>query len=376
MESSSSSSSKLSPSPSSAFSSPPSSSSSSASSSSLPASNYAPSRSGLSGQQDVARGRRPHRWVLRNPFVFRVGTTMTGVGVGCGVGIGVGRPINLAALPAVGPALGGGVSSIQGSLSGASGQVQKGVNLLGGKLGVKGLKAGIGCGVGIGYGFGVGLALKPGVGEEILNTLKDGVASLTEYVMTKWGPQDENRSEKAQQILSGMLLQGRAFGQQGSAVSSHVAGTAWPNREATTSSSPFVSAVAGQEASRAHKLSAQPSSLTQTAGGTAGSKLAGNDNRRKDGGQSRKHGDEDDMPSRMRVEVDRLQSENEQLRALLRHENEIAALRDENAALKRFLTEVLDVEVDGFRTFSSGSQDDMVLSRLRCFECRRRQRRR
>ena len=41
-----------------------------------------------------------------------------------------------------------------------------------GKLGVKGLNAGLGCGVGIGYGFGAGLFLKPSAAEQLLRSVE------------------------------------------------------------------------------------------------------------------------------------------------------------------------------------------------------------
>ncbi|XVF13461.1 hypothetical protein REPUB_Repub08aG0209700 [Reevesia pubescens] len=99
---------------------------------------------------------------LENPFTLKVGQVFTGFGIGCGIGIGVGRPINLGAIPMLGQVM----SATRGATDVFSG-VSRHVNGALRKLGAKNIEAGIGCGVGLGRGFGVGLAVKPGVVHQI-----------------------------------------------------------------------------------------------------------------------------------------------------------------------------------------------------------------
>ncbi|CAL9206828.1 unnamed protein product [Musa hybrid cultivar] len=101
---------------------------------------------------------------VENPFSLKVAQVFTGFGIGCGVGIGIGRPIYLGAIPAVQQVL----AAARGATDAFSG-VGRHVNGSLKKLGLKNIEVGIGCGVGIGHGFGVGIALKPGVVNRIQN---------------------------------------------------------------------------------------------------------------------------------------------------------------------------------------------------------------
>ncbi|KAF8032711.1 hypothetical protein BT93_D1587 [Corymbia citriodora subsp. variegata] len=65
------------------------------------------------------------------------------------------------------------------ALSGVTRHVNDGLR----KLGAKNVEAGVGCGVGFGHGFGVGLALKPGV----INQIQYNAVQLMTKVMTKFG---------------------------------------------------------------------------------------------------------------------------------------------------------------------------------------------
>ncbi|PNW73167.1 hypothetical protein CHLRE_14g621475v5 [Chlamydomonas reinhardtii] len=118
------------------------------------------------------------------PVAIRVLHTGVGIGVGCGVGIGFGRPLDLGAIPAVGQAVSGmsaGLGQVSGALGGAGAWVQAAA----GKLGVKGLNAGLGCGVGIGYGFGAGLFLKPSAAEQLLRSVESAAGSLMRQAQSK-----------------------------------------------------------------------------------------------------------------------------------------------------------------------------------------------
>ncbi|XVE65158.1 hypothetical protein DITRI_Ditri07aG0158900 [Diplodiscus trichospermus] len=115
---------------------------------------------------------------LENPFTLKVGQVFTGFGIGCGVGIGVGRPINIGAIPMVGQVM----NATRGATDAFSG-VSSHVNGALRKLGAKNIEAGIGCGVGLGHGFGVGLAVKPGVVHQIQCCVMQAVTKT----MTKFG---------------------------------------------------------------------------------------------------------------------------------------------------------------------------------------------
>ncbi|KAL2902998.1 5-formaminoimidazole-4-carboxamide-1-(beta)-D-ribofuranosyl 5'-monophosphate synthetase [Bienertia sinuspersici] len=83
------------------------------------------------------------------PFTLKVGQVFTGFGVGCGLGIGVGRPINLSAIPMLNQVM----SAASGATHTFSG-IGRHVNHSLKKIGAKNIEAGIGCGVGFGHGFG------------------------------------------------------------------------------------------------------------------------------------------------------------------------------------------------------------------------------
>eukprot|EP00850_Spirogloea_muscicola_P021438 SM000249S08249 [mRNA] locus=s249:101110:103125:- [translate_table: standard] len=138
------------------------------------------------GGGGAAAAPRVPRWLaeFESPVTFRVGQVMTGVGVGCGLGLGVGSPVNVGALPIVGPVVGQVIATFEGMHTslGDSGRLFRSAAK---RLGVQKLEMGIGCGVGIGHGFGVGLALKPGVGARIARTLQAGMAHLAEQLQAR-----------------------------------------------------------------------------------------------------------------------------------------------------------------------------------------------
>ncbi|XP_073111732.1 uncharacterized protein [Elaeis guineensis] len=119
---------------------------------------------------DTAIGaRRSSAFRMENPFSLKVFQVFTGFGAGCGIGIGVGRPIYLGAIPVLQQVM----SATRGATDAFSGV---GRHLK--KLGMKNIEAGIGCGVGVGHGFGVGLALKPGVVHLIQSSLEQMMSKI------------------------------------------------------------------------------------------------------------------------------------------------------------------------------------------------------
>ncbi|XP_074303745.1 uncharacterized protein LOC141638229 isoform X1 [Silene latifolia] len=118
------------------------------------------------------------RMKLENPFTLKVLQVFTGFGFGCGLGIGVGRPLNLGAIPVL--------SEVTRAASGAThafSGVGRHVNQSLKKIGAKNIEAGIGCGVGFGHGFGIGIALKPGVMQKIQLFMMETMSKM----MTKFG---------------------------------------------------------------------------------------------------------------------------------------------------------------------------------------------
>ncbi|KAK8476909.1 hypothetical protein V6N13_047009 [Hibiscus sabdariffa] len=101
---------------------------------------------------------------LQNPFALKVGQVFTAFGIGCAVG----------AIPMVGQVM----TATRGATEAFSGFRR---HLW--KLGAKNIQAGIGCGVGLGHGFGVGLAAKPGVVHQIQCSIMETMANL----MMKFG---------------------------------------------------------------------------------------------------------------------------------------------------------------------------------------------
>ncbi|AES94332.1 hypothetical protein MtrunA17_Chr5g0399691 [Medicago truncatula] len=113
-----------------------------------------------------------------NPFTLKVGQVFTGFGIGCGVGIGVGRPLNLGAIPMLNQVM----SATRGATDAFSG-VSRHVNTSLRKIGAKNIEVGVGCGVGFGHGFGAGLAVKPGV----LNQIQSCLVMTMTKMMIKFG---------------------------------------------------------------------------------------------------------------------------------------------------------------------------------------------
>ncbi|CAI5993506.1 unnamed protein product [Closterium sp. NIES-64] len=192
------------------------------------------------------------RWA--NPFALRVGQVFTGFGVGCGVGIGVGRPVNLGKgtgvasgvgriglgpigvghigvgrigvghigvgahwvrarrgrtlslsplgfLPAAAAApwraspAAGAVASMAGALPGAGAVASMAGDfnrLAAGaaaplrpllrRMGVPHVDVGVGCGVGFGHGFGAGVALKPQVLASLLQSAQAVASRLISHI--------------------------------------------------------------------------------------------------------------------------------------------------------------------------------------------------
>ncbi|XP_030471094.1 uncharacterized protein LOC115689240 isoform X1 [Syzygium oleosum] len=302
----------------------------------------------------LSKQKKPFQGIrVQNPFTFKVGQVFTGFGIGCGLGIGVGRPINLGAIPVVNQVMGA-TSGATYALSGVTRHVNDGLR----KLGAKNVEAGIGCGVGFGHGFGVGLALKPGV----MNQIQSSVLQLMTKVMTKFGMAPNlsigqgafpaslqgglnmtNMPSNANQIGNPMQLTPKLPG----SISSGLPGLGTMglgSSHESFSATSFPKDLDPSVTSRTEKVLnnfLQNPVLKQ----------------------------ED---SELNDLVGRLRSENNMLQMVLKHQQVIEELMEENEKLRQILVEDLKVSPSKIKsTYSSKSNSPCD----NCFECRRKQRR-
>ncbi|XP_059638871.1 uncharacterized protein LOC132281158 [Cornus florida] len=291
------------------------------------------------------------RMRIENPFTFKVGQVFTGFGIGCGLGIGVGRPLNLGAIPVLNQVMSatGGATS---ALSGVAGHVNASLR----KLGAKNIEAGIGCGVGFGHGFGVGLAVKPGVVNQIQSCLVQAVTKM----MMKFGI--SSNSSLGQGILPASLQGGMSMindpsnhnpigsiMQSATKVEDHTsqglakdgnsnAGSTYENFE---SKSPYPESSYGSRTEKVIGSFMQNPILKDD--DSALSKLAG-----------------------------RLQSENNVLQMVLKHQQVIEELMEENEKLRGILVEDLKIPPSKLQANSRRNKSPCT----DCYECRRKQRKR
>ncbi|CAM8877718.1 hypothetical protein QQ045_020177 [Rhodiola kirilowii] len=268
---------------------------------------------------------------IENPFTLKVGQVFTGFGVGCGVGIGVGRPINLGAVPMIGQVM----SATRGAtdaLSGVGRHVNTGLR----KLGAKSIEAGIGCGVGFGHGFGVGLAVKP----TALHQVQSCVMQAMMKMMAKLNIAPDmllGQSSHPMSLQSGMSMTNQLPNDN-----LLQKGTSLPN---ASSHGQFENNPSDASFGRTEKVL---NSFLQNP--------LLNDNK-----------------SEITELVGNLRTENNMLQMVLKHQQVIEELMEENEKLRQILVEDLKVPVGKFQ------QSSAVKSRSPCsdcFECRRKQRRR
>ncbi|KAM1787568.1 uncharacterized protein LOC126626668 [Malus sylvestris] len=300
------------------------------------------SNSSKSGVVVVTNERRPSGGIrIQNPFTLKVGQVFTGFGIGCGVGIGVGRPINLGAIPVLNQVMGA-TRGATDALSGASRHVNNALR----KVGAKNIEAGIGCGVGIGHGFGVGLALKPGVLQQIQFHFVQGMTKI----MTKFG-------------ISPNLAIGQ--GTLPSSLQSAIGNVNDQSQNSMGSSMP---------------LSTKPPDHTSQSLPGYGNNGTGSPVDTPFGSRTEKvlssflqspllKGEEDSEPNEG---AGRLRSENKILQMILKHQQIIEELMEENDKLRHILVEDLKVSPSKLQASYSSKNRSPCTD---CFECRRKQRR-
>lgn len=297
--------------------------------------------------------RKPNRFQgirIENPFTLKVGQVFTGFGIGCGIGIGVGRPINLGAVPMLNQV----TSATRGATDAFSG-VSRHVNDSLRKLGAKNIEAGVGCGVGFGHGFGVGLAVKPGVLHQIQSCL---VQSMTK-MMLKFGISPSlpvGQGALPVSFQSGMSMMNQSLNQnpmesimqlgtklpedtsQGLPGYGNIgSGSTYENfaSKGTPIDSPF--------GSRTEKvISSFLQNPVLEGEGTELNDLAG-----------------------------RLRSENNMLQMVLKHQQLIEELMEENEKVRQVLLEDLKIPPSKLQAAYSSKNKSLCTD---CFECRRKQR--
>ncbi|XP_057830755.1 uncharacterized protein LOC131041630 isoform X3 [Cryptomeria japonica] len=322
---------------------------------------------------------------IENPFALKVGQVFTGFGVGCGIGIGVGRPLNLGiykiicsifksiatrnyfscsesrsystsipmarnandnntnrAIPVIDQVMRA-TSGATVAFSGIGQHTNKFIR----KIGLKSIEAGVGCGVGFGHGFGVGVALKPGAVNNIQACLMQGVTVIM----------------KKLKIIPDLSFAGKIAlpDSVGSSVreASETAGKAFQDQMG--SGMQLASKSAEKVYQNPFGKSMHKASQTATGAFTANRSdtVMGNFPQVGAPHLMDKTGSNE--------EVGKLQSENQTLQMLLRHQEILEELKEENKIFRKILVEELNVSPDRLHKSKTGLQQEAkrMLSRMR-----------
>lgn len=285
--------------------------------------------------------------IVENPFSLKVGQVFTGFGIGCGFGIGVGRPLNLAGIPMLNQVM----VATRGATNAFSG-VGRNVNNSLRRLGAKNIEVGIGCGIGFGHGFGIGLAVKPGVAQKIQSCL----TQLAAKAMMKFGPSFNMPVVVAQGIVPKSIQSGNPLGNIMPLQSKAVENLFPKDGNLSSFSSSLGTPDLGKNPSNASHSSRMDTVISNFL-------------------QNPLLKDRENSGHEL---VERLTSENNLLQMVLKHQQAIEELTQQNQKLREILVEDLKVSPSKLRDGSSSSSGGGSKSPpcTDCFECRRRQRRR
>ncbi|CAK7356290.1 unnamed protein product [Dovyalis caffra] len=287
---------------------------------------------------------------IENPFTFKVLQVFTGFGFGCGIGIGQGLLINMGALPMVGQVM----SATRGATDAFSG-VTRHVNSALWKLGAKNIQAGEGCGVGFGHGFGIGLAVKPWAVQKMQACL---LVVLTK-MMTKLGLAPNlsiGQGALPMSLQSGMSMANESSVQNPLGSIAQLA-TKFPDQ-----TSQGLYGYGNVSSHSSDESSTSKGSLLDNSFGSRTEKVISSFLQNpilKDDGTN------------INEVAGRLQSENNMLQMVLRHQQIIDELMEENQKLRQILVEDLKVSPNKLQASHSTRNKSPCSD---CFECRRRQR--
>ncbi|TKY70783.1 hypothetical protein E2542_SST07076 [Spatholobus suberectus] len=287
---------------------------------------------------------------IENPFTLKVGQVFTGFGIGCGVGIGVGRPLNLGAIPMLNQVM----SATRGATDAFSG-VSRHVNTSLRNLGAKNIEVGVGCGVGFGHGFGAGLAVKPAVLNQIQSCLVDAMTKM----MTKFGLSPSLPFSQGAFPPSLESAVSTVNTNQSSAGSTMQLAT----KSADKVSQGLAGSIPVQIGSDVENTPLRSTAVDPTFGSRTEKVISNflqNPLLKGEGGG-------------LDEAVGRLQSERIMLQMVLKHQQIIEELVEENERLRRILMEDLKIPSSKLEASSSG-RDRNRLPCTDCFECRRKQR--
>ncbi|EHA8591104.1 hypothetical protein COCNU_scaffold033492G000020 [Cocos nucifera] len=309
--------------------------------------------------------RRSSAFRMENPFSLKVFQVFTGFGVGCGIGIGVGRPIYLGAIPVLQQVM----SATRGATDAFSG-VGSHVNGSLKKLGMKNIEAGIGCGVGVGHGFGVvtldvsmtGLALKPGVVHLIQSSLEQMMSKIMMNVGSVPGLSSAPSVIPGSAQSSITTLSG-TFDKKVQSSSGSVL-----DLESKTTGSTF------QHARFDESPHQEPTYNSYESNRTLSEKSIGSRTEKVINNFLQNPLFRNDEEMELNEVAGNLRSENNMLQILLKHQQVIEELMEENQKLRQILMEDLNVPPSKFQT-NKESKIKTYYTCSDCFECRRRNRR-
>ncbi|KAJ6706086.1 DYNAMIN [Salix purpurea] len=273
----------------------------------------------------VANEKKPMQGIkIENPFTFKVLQVFTGFGFGCGIGIGQGVPINMGALPMVGQVM----SATRGATDAFSG-VTRHVNTALWKLGAKNIQAGVGCGVGFRpWSWNWSCSETWGSAED---------ASLSSRSIDE----DDDKTWNSTKFTNWSRCSPNVFAK-------------WPELGL------YEYGNAGSHSS--HESSTSKGSQLDTSFGSRTEKVISsflqNPMLKEDG-------------SGINESDGRLRSENNMLQMVLRHQQIIEELMEENQKLRQILVEDLKIPPNKLQASHSTINKSPCTD---CFECRRRQR--
>jgi len=233
-------------------------------------------------------------------------------------------------------------------------------------LGFKGIEAGVGCGVGLGHGFGAGLAVKPGVVHNIQACIGQGMLKI----MKKWNITPDLSSAAKLAVPVTVQTSIRVASETAEKAFQDPVGKSMQLASKTTEKVyqiPFGDSmqIASQTSVTSQKTlkEAATQAFTAKSSGT----LIDSPLQSMSPQITNKTGSIE--------EGEKLQSENKILQMLLRHQELLGELEEDNALFRRVLVEELNVSPDKLHK-KSATENNSKNNSSDCFECRRRARRR
>ncbi|XP_020100629.1 uncharacterized protein LOC109718687 isoform X2 [Ananas comosus] len=231
------------------------------------------------------------------------------------------------------------------------------------KLGLKNIEAGVGCGIGIGHGFGVGIALKPGV----IHGLQSSLTEAMGKVMMNLG-NVPGFSSALTQISASMSNGISPLGVGGPSINSM-----------QSSSSPIVESESKTARSTVENKSSlqgslqEPTSKNYEQKGITSEKPIGTRTEKVIDNFLQNPLFQTDSEKELSDVGGNVRAMNNVLQMLLKHQQVIEELMEENQKLHRVLIEDLKIPPSKLRTIQE-SKNRAYYPCSECFECRRRNR--